>query len=251
MADSLLLTLSIGSDWTSDMGLDAVEIVLDIEEEFGIKIDDDEVWYFATLGNVHDYLLEKCGVRKRVDCPGRTVFYRLRQAMGTVLDVEPKGLRPNTAVLPLLGRWRRRRTWKQIERELGMTLPKLKDGTDVGVLWGAIIAGSIGFLAMSVLSLDPWVGFTFALLAMIPGMLIGFVVGALCLPPTVELRDRTVGGLARRVAMINHDQLRLDPEPDPENDPIWERLCKVVVRQLGVKREVLKRGTRFSEDLGI
>ena len=38
------------------MGLDAAEFVLEIEEEFGISIADDEGAYFRTLGMVHDYL---------------------------------------------------------------------------------------------------------------------------------------------------------------------------------------------------
>ena len=52
--------------------------------------------------------------------------------------------------------------------------------------------------------------------------------------------------------------IELPPELEPfveqefatENDPIWKRLCDVVVRQLGVRREILRRETRFVEDLG-
>ena len=81
------------------MGLDAVEFVMEIEEEFSISIEDDEVVFFSTLGTVHDYLLEKCAGRKRSDCPTRSAFYRLRQAMGVVLGVEPESVRPTTPLL--------------------------------------------------------------------------------------------------------------------------------------------------------
>ncbi len=89
------------------MGLDAVEFVMEIEEEFGISVadDEDEVVFFRTLGTVHDYLLEKCEGRKRSDCPTRSAFYRLRHAMSVVLGVEPRSLRPTMPLLPLLGTW--------------------------------------------------------------------------------------------------------------------------------------------------
>ena len=37
------------------MGLDTAEVMLDVEEEFGISIADEEmVFFFGTLGNLHD-----------------------------------------------------------------------------------------------------------------------------------------------------------------------------------------------------
>jgi acyl carrier protein len=42
------------------MGLDAVELVMEVEERFGVRIADDEVLPMRTRGDLHDYLLEKC-----------------------------------------------------------------------------------------------------------------------------------------------------------------------------------------------
>ncbi len=232
------------------MGLDAVEILMDIEEEFGISIAEEEI--LPTMGSVHDYLLEKCGVRNRSGgCPTRSAFYRVRRVVAKIFRVDPRTLRPKTEVLPLIGRWHRERTWRRLEEELGLELPKLENRTGAGVSWGAALAGGIGFVIATALSRDPSVGIAFALVALIPGVLIGFAIG-LCWIPTVWRPCRTLGGVARSVVAINYCEFHpaVEPNADVEGDPIWERLCKVIVDQLGVERESLRRETDFVKDLG-
>jgi len=233
------------------MGLAAVEILMEIEEEFGITIGDEEIPHFQTMGSVHDYLLEKCGMLKRSHCPTQPAFYRLRHAVATVCDVEPRTLRPETEVLPLVGRWQRRRTWRRIEVELGLTLPELVNRTGAGTFWGAAVAGGIGFVTATALSHDPYVGIASALVALNPGLLIGFAIG-LCWIPTVWRTCRTLDGVARAVVAINYCEFHpaVEPNLDVECDPIWERLCKVIVEQLGVPRDSLRRETDFVKDLG-
>jgi hypothetical protein len=233
------------------MGLDAVEIFMEIEEEFGITIGDEEIPHFRTMGSLHDYLLEKCGMLKRADCPSRSAFYRLRRAVAEVCRVAPRELRPDTEVLPLIGRWHRGRTWRQIEMTLGLKLPELENRTNAGVFWGTVVAGGSGFLIATVLSRDVSVGIAFALVALIPGIIIGFAIG-LCWIPTVWQPCRTMGGLAKSIVAINYCEFHPAGEPhaDMEGDPIWERLCKVIVEQIGVPRESLRRETAFVRDLG-
>ncbi|MBC8871765.1 MAG: hypothetical protein H8E44_20245 [Planctomycetes bacterium] len=233
------------------MGLDAVEILMEIEEEFGITIAEEEIPHFRTMGSMHDYLLEKCGVRKRSDCPTRSAFYRLRRAVAEVCDVEPRTFWPDTEVLPLLGRWQRKRTWRRVEKELGLTLPELENRTGASAFWGAAVAGGIGFVTATALSRDLCVGIGSALVALNPGLLIGYAIG-LCWIPTVWRPCRTLGGLARSVVAINYCEFHpaVEPNVDSEGDPTWERLCKVIVEQLGVPRDSLRRETDFVKDLG-
>jgi hypothetical protein len=78
---------------------------------------------------------------------------------------------------------------------------------------------------------------------------LGYIVGVLWIP-TVGSSFRTVGELARLLAASNDHVFRTDPEPSTVDDPIWERLCSVIVRELGVDGEQLNRHTRLVEDLG-
>lgn len=48
-------TTSLKEDLLAD-SLDIVEIIMSIEEEFGIQVDDDEALAFKTVGDVVDYI---------------------------------------------------------------------------------------------------------------------------------------------------------------------------------------------------
>ena len=54
------------------------------------------------------------------------------------------------------------------------------------------------------------------------------------------------------VVAINYCEFHpaVEPNVDSEGDPTWERLCKVIVEQLGVPRDSLRRETDFVKDLG-
>ncbi len=121
------------------MDLDVVEFVMEVEEEFGISIEEDEVVEFRTLGQVHDYLLEKCEGRQRPIYSTRSAFYRLRRALVAVLNIESRSIRPSTQVLPLLSPWRRHRKWTRLQRELDLNLPQLENrGRGRGMLGHAV-----------------------------------------------------------------------------------------------------------------
>ena len=130
-------------------------------------------------------------------------------------------------------------------------LPKLDDGTGRGVFWGAVAAGGITFAVVTLVTWEPLVACAAALVALIPGVLLGFLIGGLYLPPTPAPANRTLGGLTREVAAINHERFAVEPAPVTEGDPIWERLCRVIAEQLGVRQETLRRDTRFVEDLRV
>jgi hypothetical protein len=231
------------------MGLDAVEFVMEVEQEFKVSLPDYAVESFRTLGQIHDFLLEKCAGRRRSGCPTGAAFYRLRRGLIEVSGVQRRAVRPGTPLLAVLGKRRLHRTWKRLQRTLRLDLPPLENRAGVGAAWGlvtgAVGAGGIGLI----LTRDPCTALGAALMGLNPGLLIGYAVGLL-LPPTIGRPYRTVGDLARGLVALHDREFRTGPEPATEGDPLWDRLCDVVVRQLGVKRETLHRDTRFVEDLG-
>jgi len=159
------------------VGLEAVELVMELEDEFAISIPDDVAAYTRTLGQMHDYLLARCAGRKRIDCPTRSVFYRLRNALGSVIGVEPKSICPRTPLLPLLGRWKRKRVWSHIEQELSLSLPPLENQAGIGVFAGMAIASLSGLVAVTILTGDVFLGVVVGLCCLLPGTLVGYIVG--------------------------------------------------------------------------
>lgn len=54
-ADSLTMETSLKEDLDAD-SLDAVEVIMALEEEFDIEIPDDEAENFKTIGDIVDYI---------------------------------------------------------------------------------------------------------------------------------------------------------------------------------------------------
>jgi hypothetical protein len=230
------------------MGLDAVEFVMEVETRFGVSLADDKA-FFHTLGQLHDYLLEKTAGRRRSDRPVQSTFYRLRRAVITVFGAERKTLRPTTEVLPLLGTWRRQHKWNQLENALGLAMPPLVNRTDATGRWGALVAFAPTLLIATVATGDPFIGFALAIAGLVPGVLLGYCVGLIAMRTVFE-PYRTLGGLARGIVAWNYEAFQPAEEPPTEDNPIWNQLCDILVHQLAVRRETLTRQTRFVQDLG-
>ena len=226
------------------MGLDAVEFVMEVEDHFGVTLSDDDAFNFYTMGQLHDFLLEKCEGRRRAGCPTQSAFYPLRRALIDEFQLERRSLHPKTEVLPLLGKWRRHYKWRHLEKKLELSLPSLMNRTDAGVRLGAAIAVFTSFTIITILSRDPFLGIAVALFSLLPGVFFGFGLGLFCIP-TVYPSYKTLGGLARGIVASNYQAFQTSEEPQTENDPTWNRLCSILVDQLDVRRESLTRDTRF------
>ena len=70
------------------MGLDTVELVMAIEEEFGIEIPNADAPKLAVLGDMHDYIVR--ALRQRGDAPDERQVW---ETLGAVV-VEQLGVRP-------------------------------------------------------------------------------------------------------------------------------------------------------------
>jgi acyl carrier protein len=100
------------------MGLDTVELVLDVEDRFGITIDDDEAAKICTPGDVADYVIRYIRLDANAPCRSRTVFYRMRSVLMQTFGIPRKRIRPSTRIDDL---WEGdlRDNWKKLKTALG------------------------------------------------------------------------------------------------------------------------------------
>ena len=69
------------------MGLDFVELVMEVEETFGFTIPDEDVAGLDTVGKLYDYIWENRFASRSPGCLSSVVFYRLRRALMSVTGV--------------------------------------------------------------------------------------------------------------------------------------------------------------------
>lgn len=230
------------------MGLDIVELVMAVEDEFGVRFVDSEYQEMTTVGKMHEAILKQLAERPQTvsGCPSMKAFLRLRSHLVDAGLIRRSGFRPSIHLDTAIPRRYRRRLWPRLESATRLRLPRLHRP-----LWLTIaLMCGVGSITVAIMG------------AALPGdsMVIfctPFLIGILALaallvsePFATHLPDGcvTVGHLVKEAVRVNHSQLMAVRE-EVNPDDVWNRLHAIVVEQLCVRPDEVTRETRWIEDL--
>jgi len=101
------------------MGLDTVELVMEIEDEFGIGIPDADAELIQTVGQLHAYICGRLRPRGETPCPSARAFYQFRRALLARQPLPRRCVRPSSRVSRLLPEECRAR-WPAVADEVGL-----------------------------------------------------------------------------------------------------------------------------------
>jgi len=223
------------------MGLDLVELVLVVEDAYGLSISDEDAESIDTAGRLYDYVLAHRFQGMQEACLSSVTFYRLRRAMMSVLQLSRKDVQVTASVSALIPACRRH-VWRELQTALALRLPDLKRParvTAISTLMAVVPAVTMGILLGSVLG------------AGIVACSLGYVFYQVTKPLAVEVRPEcaSVGQLvkeivARNFGAISDQCLRANAEE------LWESLRTLIGEQLGVRRCDVTKQSHFVKDLG-
>ncbi len=131
------------------MGLDLIELELEAEREFDIRITNEAAQKLGTPRQLADYIQAELlkrqaaqGIGRRVGCASQGAFYRLRAALVRVAGVPRNAVRPDTRLADLLPAERVRAHWAALAQVLGMpALPRLQAGRRE--FWGTLVVSGV------------------------------------------------------------------------------------------------------------
>jgi acyl carrier protein len=228
------------------MGLDAVEIVMAVEQVFDIEITDTEAGQIRTPGDLIALVWAKVASGPtETACLTQRGFNRVRAVLRRRLGVERREVRPETPLAPLLPRPIRRELLRQILTDLEVgTLPGLERPA---AIQGAIVLGSAGAGLVVMVSPIPH-----ALIAMW-GVFVGVAWVGVWLTrgwrTEFAASQATVGGLARWVVAQRPPWLGVAPGTWTRA-LVAEKVREVVIEVVGCA-ETYREDARFIEDLGV
>jgi hypothetical protein len=101
------------------MGLDTVELVMEIEDEFGISMPDADAALICSVGQLHAYVCQRLRPRSAPWCESARAFYHLRDVLTSRCDVPRAAVRPGARVAHLLG-GPNRACWEGLAQDLGL-----------------------------------------------------------------------------------------------------------------------------------
>lgn len=81
------------------MGLEAYELLMEIEEEFGLKIEDQDAGKIETIGQLQSYLVERLGET----ASSKEVWERISRILVNHHRVPPEEIRPEAFFVADLG----------------------------------------------------------------------------------------------------------------------------------------------------
>ena len=223
------------------MGLDTVELVMDVEEHFGVLLREASRERIRTIGDLADAILEEIAIVSSKPCPTMRAFYELRAKIRGSLSIPELRIRPSAKLIDLIPLSRRRACWNAIQTVQPCQFPGLtwSRGTGISLLVGIVFCYLAPFM---LLPFDAWI------LSVIIGSLLAIFLGKWMTRFRLEIPRSlvTVGDLVRSASSANAS-IRLDLKT---KEMVLSELFPIVSEQFGVKIERLTARSRFVEDLG-
>lgn len=108
------------------MGLDSVEIVVRIEEYFGISIPDAEAAQISTVQGLVDAVFSKVSVHPNARCKSQMLFYKLKNFFLDNYNLGKNEIMPEAKIADLMTQ-NLAKTWEDLQRHLKVNLPALTD----------------------------------------------------------------------------------------------------------------------------
>ena len=210
------------------MGLDGVELVLEIEDEFGIHIPDEEASQTITMADVFLLVCRLRGVgpaAKRPDDDGQ--LQAILRDMGlrqSLSDPEP--------LSDLVPADRRHEFWRRVEQARRPGLPALKPPIGCGAALAIIAAGAI-------------LGVIGGPIGIALGALLGVVTGVLLRRQTLASRPNFPPDLQTVQDLMTWWR------PVSSSAEIWSKIVEITANQVGVAKEDIHPETRLVDDLKI
>jgi len=235
------------------MGLDYVELVLAIEDKFGIHIDDEEAGSARTVGDLYAIIMAKVEPEVTVGqrrCLTSAAFYRTRRGITETLGLSRREIRPSTPLAPILPWPRRNRFWRSIQIESGFALPKLRHPS--WVQNGVLGAGLLCSLVFAQTTKTSFRDISTVTLVYLSGLCSGGVLLWITKPLAFGLPREvaTVGDLAKSVLKINYARF-IASVGQPSRKDVWDTLSGLMVKQLGLSPDQIRPEATILDDLGI
>ena len=236
------------------MGLDLVELAIEVEEVFGITILDADAPNIITVGQLYDYVIAKLPAQETERCLSAMAFYQFRSALTDQFGVDRKQVRPSAFLDHIVPEPSRRSDWRLLGRRLDWHLPPL-----VRPAWmrPALFAILLGGLTASIAAWGWTAGFSLKVLPLALGCTFcgTVVLLAAAIIVTTPFATRfsgdslTVRSTLQAVLASDYGKLSVQGS-GWSREEVWECLRATIAQQLGLPAEKVVKSAEFVRDFG-
>ncbi len=123
--------LPCGLKWAEASGLDSVELVMAIEEEYGIEIPDKDAERMTTVGEMYEFLKTWLSSTPAVDCLTQKIFYKLRRALMENYQVSRRSITPDTKLSEIISPQDLEDGWPFLQMFIDLKTPNFKASNEL------------------------------------------------------------------------------------------------------------------------
>jgi acyl carrier protein len=243
------------------MGLELLEMVLEVERTFGIKLPDARASEVRTVGDLHGCIIEilgrEAGERQLAD----GVFEKLRIALATIKGMTPESIDADTQLSTLLPFIGRRSAWRRLAKLIDLPLPPLQRphvlstiitvvAIPLGWIFGILAIGRL--LPSKTTDILAWLEAALVIVSVFLAIFVFWLVGRCLTSPFAAFWPkalRTVGDLCQAVLESHYGKV-VRREQGFNRDEVWCILQAIVAGVFCIDRKRVTPEARFVEDLG-
>ena len=110
------------------MGLDSVEILVEVEKTLGIEISNAEASKIYTVGDFHESAWKQIQNKRPLadKCFLQMTFYKLRQKFIETINIDKSVFRPDQQIEEIFPKENRRLLWRNLQNAIDLQLPDLE-----------------------------------------------------------------------------------------------------------------------------
>jgi len=214
---------------------------MDVEEQFGITITDDEAVNIRTVGDLQRLVHSRFAASKDGVCYSLPAFLEVRRRTRETAGNSALRIKPSTPIVAILPGAGRRELWRRMEECCSMYPMTLRRPRWLRRLLALLAIAALG-AGLYTARID---------VAFLPlGILSAFFIVGISDLATKRLQHVppsecwTFGQLSQRLIGFNTAAM-----PELSVEEVDERICKIIVDTLGVDADEVIPSARFVEDL--
>ena len=222
------------------MGLDGVELIMAVEEEFELVISDEEAGNVRTPGDLTDLVYSKLRKDRSDPCQSQHAFYVVRNVLIKELGVRRDQIKPYTNLCTLIPKDNRKKIFQDV-------ISSISDGKTVYA--GLVRPEKIELLILSILAIFFFTILFFTSLNLVLNIIFSLMLFLVLIASTSRFKTDfprqfyNVKGLTR---IIGSTQNKIW-----NREELWIKIKDLIVEQLGVLPEEVVPDADFIDDLGV
>ncbi len=232
------------------MGLDSVEILMKVEDTFGIKIPDQEAQQILTIGDFHNAVWQHLSGKQSDKCKSQHLFYKLRKSFADSFNFSPQKLKIDTSPEEIFPKTNRRQKYLSFAETTNLKLPDLvltKPWSTFLTVFG--LATIIGGLATSLILIIFFDISKWTLLIPVAGIIVTLLLSELLNPKRTAIEEITIREFTQHTLALNYSTLVTSEGTNRQE--MESVINHIIADMVGLDLEEITSEKKIADDLGI